>query len=211
MEAYTSIVAGGENACCLHYHANNCDLKEGDLLLIDAGCQYQYYASDVTRTFPIGRKFSAEQRAVYEAVLDVQLHGIALSRVGSTMQEIHEATCKRISERLVDLKLLSGSASEVYETKAYRKYFPHGTGHWLGMDVHDVGDYTEGEKPLVLKPGMVFTVEPGIYIPKEDQDVPENFRGVGVRIEDDVVITSGDAEVLTAGIPKKVSELEDRY
>ncbi len=211
MEAYPSIVAGGANACCLHYRSNNAELLDHTLLLVDAGSQYEYYASDVTRTFPVGRRFTPEQRAVYDVVLQVQLKGISMARVGKTMQEIHDQTCKMITRGLVDLKLLKGSVDELYDAKAFRKYFPHGTGHWLGMDVHDVGEYVEEGKPLVLRPGMVFTVEPGIYIDAKDDTVPAGFRGVGVRIEDDVLVTNGEPEVLTSAIPKQPSTLENRY
>lgn len=212
MEAYGSIVAGGANACCLHYHENNCDLKDGELILIDAGCQFQYYASDVTRTFPIGKTFTPEQKAIYEVVLATQLHGIDISRKGNTMMQIHEATCRKISEGLIEIGLLKGSVDEVLTQGTYKKYFPHGTGHWLGMDVHDVGDYVlESGEPVILMPGMVFTVEPGIYVDPNDETVSPAFRGIGVRIEDDVVITEGEPEVLTGSIAKEVRALENRY
>lgn len=211
MEAYTSIVAGGANACCLHYHANNAELFDKTLLLIDAGSQFQYYASDVTRTFPVGKSFTPEQKAVYDVVLEVQLKGIAMSRLGGTMQAIHDETCKAISRGLVDLGLLKGNPEEIFESKAFRKYYPHGTGHWLGMDVHDAGDYVESDIAMPLKPGMVFTVEPGLYIEPKDESVPAGFRGIGIRIEDDIVITKGEPEILTAGIPKQSKVLENRY
>ncbi len=209
MEAYPSIVAGGVNACCLHYRANDQALKAGELLLIDAGCQFQYYASDVTRTFPIGGRFGGEQRVLYEAVLDAQLLGISLSRVGQTIESIHSAICRRLTEHLVELKLLKGSIDELIAQNGFKKFYPHGSGHWLGMDVHDVGDYlNEDAKPRPLQAGMVFTVEPGIYIDPNEQTVDEAWRGIGIRIEDDVVVTPAEPEVLTAMIPKTVADLE---
>ncbi len=205
--AYGSIVGSGPNACVLHYRKNDRRMAEGDLLLIDAGCEYGYYASDVTRTFPIGRAFSREQQAIYELVLEAQLEGIAATRPGATIDEIHKLTVDGITRGLVRLGLLAGEPEELVKTEAYKRFYMHRTSHWLGMDVHDVGGYFEAGKPRPLEPGMVLTVEPGIYIAPDDDTVPPAWRGIGVRIEDDVLVTTSAPDVLTAGIPKTVEEL----
>jgi Xaa-Pro aminopeptidase len=206
--AYHSIVGSGANATILHYVTNNREMKGGELLLIDAGCEYGYFASDVTRTFPIGGKFSREQQAIYELVLEAQLEGIAQTRAGATVDGIHK-TCVEVTTRgLVRLGLLEGEVEKLIETEAYKPFFMHRTSHWLGMDVHDVGRYYIDGKPRALEPGMVLTVEPGIYIGRDYDKVPAEWRGIGVRIEDDVLVTDGDPLNLTAEIPKSVAELE---
>ena len=211
MESYGTIIAGGENACILHYTENNMPLKQGELLLIDAGAQFQYYASDVTRTFPIGKTFSGPQRALYEIVLAAQIAGISKATVGSSLPAIHDASLAILVDGLKDLKLIEGSRAEIIEKQTYRRFYPHGTSHWIGMDVHDVGEYTANGAPISLRPGMYFSVEPGLYINPADDLAPAEYRGIGIRIEDDVLVTPHGPEVLTAGIAKNVSELENRY
>lgn len=211
MEAYGSIVAGGANACVLHYRANNQSLKDGELLLVDAGAQYDYYASDVTRTFPIGQRFTPEQRALYEIVLKAQRAAIAKAKPGSTLVAIHDEATAVLIDGLVDIGLLKGSRDEILANKSFRRFFPHGTSHWIGLDVHDVGFYQERGEPTALAAGMYFSVEPGIYVDPADNEAPEAFRGIGIRIEDDVLITETGHEILTAAIPKDIAELENRY
>ena len=206
--SYHPIVGGGANSCILHYHENDQRLREGDVLLIDAGCEYHCYASDITRTFPVGGRFTPEQRAVYEAVLEANLAAIAKVRPGNHWNEPHEAAVRVITHGLVRLGLLKGRPAKLERDGAYRRYFMHRTGHWLGMDVHDVGDYKIGDEWRVLEPGMVLTVEPGIYIPVGARGVPKRFQGIGVRIEDDVVVTRTGAEVLTEEAPKHPDEIE---
>jgi Xaa-Pro aminopeptidase len=205
--AYGSIVGSGPNACVLHYRRNDRRIDGGELLLIDAGCEFGYYASDVTRTFPVGRDFSREQQAIYELVLQVQLEGIAAARPGATIEGIHKLTVERITRGLVALGLLAGDVEKLIETEGYKRLYMHRTSHWLGMDVHDVGAYFEAGKPRVLEPGMVLTVEPGIYIAPDDDKMPPEWRGIGVRIEDDVLVTTGEPEVLTESIPKSVEDV----
>jgi Xaa-Pro aminopeptidase len=205
--AYGSIVGSGPNACVLHYRRNDRAMDPGELLLIDAGCEYGYYASDVTRTFPVGRDFSREQQAIYELVLQAQLEGIAATKPGATLDEIHKLSIAVITQGLVRLGLLQGEVEKLIETDGYKRFFMHRTSHWLGMDVHDVGAYFEAGAPRKLEPGMVLTVEPGIYIAPDDDTVPPDWRGIGVRIEDDVLVTESGREVLTDGIPKSVAEL----
>ncbi len=206
--AYHSIVGSGANATILHYILNNREMAAGELLLIDAGCEYGYFASDVTRTFPIGGKFSREQQAIYELVLEAQVEGINRSRAGATVDDVHK-TCVEVTTRgLVRLGLLQGEVDKLIETEAYKPFFMHRTSHWLGMDVHDVGTYYVDGKARALEPGMVLTVEPGIYIARDNDKVGPEWRGIGVRIEDDILVTAGDPENLTAGIPKTVAELE---
>jgi Xaa-Pro aminopeptidase len=205
--AYGSIVGSGPNACVLHYRKNDRRIEDGDLLLIDAGCELGYYASDVTRTFPVGRGFSREQQAIYELVLQAQIESIAASRIGATLDAIHARSVEVITRGLVALGLLTGEADKLIETGAYKRFFMHRTSHWLGMDVHDVGAYFVDGKPRGLEAGFVLTVEPGIYIAPDEPSVPPEWRGIGVRIEDDVLVTSSDPEVLTAGIPKTVEEV----
>ncbi|AHL77294.1 Xaa-Pro aminopeptidase [Stutzerimonas stutzeri] len=208
MPAYGSIVAAGKNACILHYRENDALLKEGDLVLIDAGCEIDCYASDITRTFPVGGRFSPEQKAIYELVLAANEEAFKHIAPGKHWNEAHEATVKVITTGLVDLGLLQGGVDELIAAEAYKPFYMHRAGHWLGMDVHDVGDYKVGGEWRVLEPGMAMTVEPGIYIAADNQDVSKKWRGIGVRIEDDVVVTRTGCDVLTAGVPKTVSEIE---
>ena len=205
--AYGSIVASGPNACVLHHRRNDRRMAAGDLLLIDAGCELGYYASDVTRTFPVGRPFSREQQAVYELVLEAQLEGIAAARPGATIEGIHKLTVARITRGLVALGLLSGEPDKLIETDGYKRFFMHRTSHWLGMDVHDVGSYFVDGTPRPLDVGMVLTVEPGIYIGPNDDTVAPEWRGIGVRIEDDVRVGESGPDVITGAIPKTVDEL----
>jgi Xaa-Pro aminopeptidase len=207
-QAYSSIVGGGSNACVLHYIENNQKLKNGDLLLIDAGCELDNYASDITRTFPVNGAFSREQRALYEVVLAAQMAAIGEASAGRHWNHPHEAAVRVLTQGLLDLKLLDGGLQELIEIEAYRPFYMHRTGHWLGMDVHDVGDYKVGGQWRVLEPGMVFTVEPGLYIAPEMTCVDEKWRGIGIRIEDDVLLTKTGNEVLTAGVPKDPDEIE---
>ena len=206
--SYLPIVGGGENACILHYRENDAALRDGDLLLIDAGCEYQKYASDITRTFPVNGRFTSTQRAVYEIVLEANLAAISKVRPGNHWNEPHDAAVRVITQGLVRLGLLKGRVPTLEKAQAYRRYFMHRTGHWLGMDVHDVGDYKVGDEWRVLEPGMVLTIEPGIYIPGNARGVPKRLRGIGIRIEDDVVVTKGGCEVLTGGVPKRAGDIE---
>jgi Xaa-Pro aminopeptidase len=248
--AYPSIVASGANACILHYVENARRLENGDLLLIDAGCEYGYMASDITRTFPVSGRFSAPQRAIYDVVLRANQAGIAAARPGVKYEVIHDAARRVLAEGLVELKLLPRGLADSLAMHHYREFYMHGTGHWLGMDVHDVGDYRLTSGSRTLEPGMVFTVEPGLYLdPERDSvtytlreyseeeqwerryrlgmaaakkieeeekakaatvthPVPKEFRGIGIRIEDDIVITEAGHENLTAGTPKTIDEVE---
>ena len=206
--AYTPIVGGGSNATVLHYVRNDQKLAEGELVLIDAGCELEGYASDVTRTYPVGGRFSGPARALYEVVLAAQKAAIERCRPGATLPEIHDAAVRRLVEGLLELGLLAGDLEELIAREAYRPYYMHSTSHWLGLDVHDVGSYRVGGEPRRLEPGIVFTVEPGLYVPKDDEKADPRFRGIGVRIEDDVAITEGGHENLTAAIPKAPDELE---
>jgi Xaa-Pro aminopeptidase len=205
--AYTPIVAGGERACVLHYVQNDGVLKDGDLLLVDAGCELDGYAADVTRTFPVNGRFSAPQREVYELVLAAQAAAIAAVKPGNPWDAPHRAAVNVLAQGMIDLKLLSGSLAEVVETEAYRQFYMHRTGHWLGLDVHDAGDYMRDKQWRALMPGMVLTVEPGCYI-RPGAGVPERFAGIGVRIEDDVAVTPAGAEVLTRDAPKSAADIE---
>ena len=206
--AYPSIVAGGGNACVLHYVNNNAVLNDGDLLLIDAACELDGYAADITRTFPVNGKFSAAQRDVYEMVLAAQAAAIGVSAPGRHWNEPHEAALRVIAQGLIDLKLCSGSVDAVLERESYKRYYMHRTGHWLGMDVHDVGAYKLQGEWRVLAPGMTYTVEPGCYI-RRAEDVPPALWNIGIRIEDNVVITAGGCEVLTDAAPKTVTAIEE--
>ena len=205
--AYTSIVASGANACVLHYVSNDAPLKDGDLLLIDAGCELDGYASDITRTFPVNGRFSGAQKAVYELVLAAQAAAIAEVRAGNTWNAPHDAAVKVLAQGFIDLKLLGGSLQEALEKETYRQFYMHRTGHWLGLDVHDAGDYKRDGQWRTLQPGMVLTVEPGCYI-RPAAGVPEAFANIGVRIEDDVVVTDAGCEILTRAAPKSVRDIE---
>jgi len=206
--SYHPIVGGGANGCILHYHENESELRDGDLLLVDAGCEYELYASDITRTWPVNGRFSPTQRAVYEVVLAAQYAAIARTRPGNHWNEPHDAAVQVITQGLVELGLLKGRVPQLIKHGAYRRFFMHRTGHWLGMDVHDVGDYKVGDEWRVLEPGMVLTVEPGLYIPAGSRGVPRRFHDIGIRIEDDVLVTRDGCEVLTAGVPKEPDEIE---
>ncbi len=206
--AYTNIVAGGANACILHYVENDAALRGGDLVLIDAGSEVDYYASDVTRTFPVSGRFSAEQRALYEVVLDAQLAAIAHVRPGVTFVSVHEVALERLVRGLVRLGLLAGPPETVVEKEAYKRFYMHRTSHWLGLDVHDCGAYVVEGASRKLEPGMVLTVEPGLYVAEDDTSVEARWRGIGIRIEDDVLVTASGSDVLTAAIPKTIPEIE---
>ena len=206
--AYEPIVGGGANGCVLHYRANAAPLAEGDLVLIDAGCEYDYYASDITRTFPVGGRFSAPQRALYEVVLEAQRAAIAACVPGNHWNDPHDAAVKAITHGLVSLGFLKGKVAKLIKEGAYREWFMHRTGHWLGLDVHDVGDYKVGDAWRVLEPGMVLTVEPGLYVPPGGRHAPKEFRGIGIRIEDDVAVTRGAPEVLTGALEKDPDDIE---
>lgn len=206
--AYGSIVGSGPNATVLHHRSGQRVLGAGELLLIDAGCEYGYYASDVTRTFPVSGRFSKEQRALYEAVLRTQESAIERVRPGETLEAIHEHIVQSTIEELRRLRLLTGSAKQIEESKSYRRFYMHRSSHWLGLDVHDAGTYFDARKPRKLEPGMVFTIEPGLYVGARDRRAPAAFRGLGVRIEDDIVVTAKGHEVLSANIPKSVEEIE---
>ncbi|MGE6993670.1 Xaa-Pro aminopeptidase [Pseudomonas sp. NPDC047961] len=208
MPAYGSIVAAGKSACILHYRENDALLKDGDLVLIDAGCEIDCYASDITRTFPVSGRFSPEQKAIYELVLAANEEAFKHIAPGRHWNEAHEATVRVITAGLVELGLLQGDVDELIAAEAYKPFYMHRAGHWLGMDVHDVGDYKVGGEWRVLEPGMAMTVEPGIYVAADNQDVAKKWRGIGVRIEDDVVVTRNGCEILTGGVPKSVDEIE---
>jgi len=205
--AYTSIVAGGANACVLHYVANDASLKDGDLLLIDAGCELDGYASDITRTFPVNGRFIGAQRDIYELVLASQAAAIAQVRPGKSWQDPHDAAVKVLAQGFLDLGLCKGSLDTVIESADYRRFYMHRTGHWLGMDVHDCGDYKRDGSWRPLVEGMVLTVEPGCYV-RPGEGVPEQFWNIGVRIEDDAVVTASGCEIITADAPKAIADIE---
>ena len=205
---YGSIVAGGRNATCLHYRSNNEVLKEGQLLLIDAGGEYQYYTSDITRTFPISKKFTKAQANAYDLVLKAQKAAISMASPGVSLPQIHKVVCQEIIHGLLSLGLLKGNPDEILKKGEFRRFYPHSTSHWLGMDVHDLGLYMTNGEPRVLKPGMVFTIEPGFYVQPSDQQVPEEYRDIGIRIEDDILVTFNGNEILTRAAPKEREEIE---
>jgi Xaa-Pro aminopeptidase len=206
--AYGTIVGSGANATILHYVQNSDTLVDGQLVLVDAGAEYEVYAADVTRTFPAGERFSPEQAAVYQVVLEAQKQAIGLVRPGARFIEVHDRAVQILCEGLVDLGLCTGSADEVRESSAYRAYYMHRTSHWLGLDVHDVGLYEMEGGSRRLEPGMVLTVEPGLYIAADLESAPPAYRGIGVRIEDDVLVTASGAEVLTSAVPKEIRDIE---
>jgi Xaa-Pro aminopeptidase len=206
--SYQPIVGGGANGCILHYVENRDRLRDGDLVLIDAGCEYQKYASDITRTFPVNGRFSPEQRALYEVVLEANLAAIAKVRPGNHWNEPHDAAVQVLTAGLVRLGLLKGRVASLVKSQAYRTFYMHRTGHWLGMDVHDVGDYKVGDVWRELEPGMVLTIEPGLYVAPGTRGVPKGFHGIGIRIEDDVVVTRDGRLVLTREVPKAPDEIE---
>lgn len=208
--AYEPIVASGANACTLHYVSNDRRMEDGELLLIDAGAESACYASDVTRTFPINGRYTAPQRLVYDAVLAAQKAAINAVRPGVSLLDVHAIAVRSLAQSMLDLRLLEGSIDELIEKEDYKRYYMHGTSHWLGMDVHDVGrDWINGE-PRGFEPGCVLTVEPGLYIRADDEHAPAELRGIGVRIEDDVLVTADGCRVLTAHIPKEPDEIERR-
>ncbi|HTI97100.1 MAG TPA: Xaa-Pro aminopeptidase [Rudaea sp.] len=208
VSSYEPIVGGGANGCVLHYRANNAPLRDGDLLLIDAGAEYECYASDITRTFPVNGKFSPEQRALYDVVLAAQRAAIAEVRPGTPFGAYHDAAVRVICAGLIKLGLLKGSVAKNVREQTYRRFYMHKTGHWLGLDVHDVGDYRVDGEFRELEPGMVVTVEPGLYIAPDAKGVAAKWRGIGIRIEDDVVVTRGDPEVITTAVPNDPDEIE---
>jgi Xaa-Pro aminopeptidase len=207
--AYGAIVGSGPNATVLHYRQNDRKMEDGDLLLIDAGCEYGYYASDVTRTFPVNGTFTKPQQAIYELVLEAQLAGIELARPGSTLDAIHRRCVEVLTHGLIRLGILTGDPSKAIADETFKPFYMHRTSHWLGMDVHDVGGYFEENVPRQLAPGMVLTIEPGLYIGAGRTDVPVEYRGIGVRIEDDILVTGEAPENLTQAIPKTVAELRE--
>jgi Xaa-Pro aminopeptidase len=204
--AYTPIVAGGGNACVLHYVSNNQVLQDNTLVLIDAGCEVEGYASDITRTFPVNGRFSAAQRDVYEVVLAAQIAAIAAVKPGNTFIAPHEAALKTLVQGMVDLKLLQGSVEANIESEAYKRFYMHRTSHWLGLDVHDAGEYKNGEAWVKFVPGMALTIEPGLYIRAAD-DIPKHLSDIGIRIEDDVLVTTSGCHVYTSA-PKSVADIE---
>ncbi|TCB68239.1 Xaa-Pro aminopeptidase [Acinetobacter terrestris] len=206
--AYNSIVGGGANACILHYVENDKALNDGDLVLIDAACEYQLYASDITRTFPVNGKFSPEQKALYEVILKAQLAAIDAVRIGNSYKEPHNIAVRIMVEGLLELGLMKGDIDDIIRTESFRQFYMHGTGHWLGMDVHDVGSYKIDGEWRAYEEGMVVTVEPGLYIAPDDETVDAKWRGIGIRIEDDVVATANGPLVLTKNVVKTVEDIE---
>lgn len=206
--AYGCIVGSGPNATILHYRANDRKMNDGELLLIDAGCEFGYYASDITRTFPVSGKFSKPQAEVYEVVLEAQLAGIELAKVGSSIDEIHACCVQRLTAGMVKLGILEGDVETLIAEEKYKPFYMHRTSHWLGMDVHDAGAYYVDGKSRPLEAGMAITIEPGLYFSASDERVPEAYRGIGVRIEDDILITEAGPRNLTAAVPKTVAEVE---
>ncbi len=209
--AYNSIIGGGDNATILHYVENNMPLKDGDLILIDAGAEYQGYASDITRTFPVNGKYTKAQREVYDVVLDVQLQCIEYTKTGNTVKGRQEFSIELLTEGMKKLGLLKGATKDLIKKKAYMKYYMHGVGHYLGLDVHDAGRYFVDQQARQSKPfapGMVLTVEPGLYIPPDDKSAPAKYRGIGIRIEDDVLVTKNGNLNLTSKVTKDPDEIE---
>jgi len=205
--AYNSIVAGGENACILHYTNNNRQLRDGQLVLIDAGAEYQGYAGDITRTFPVNGHFSEHQAMLYQLVLDIQVRAISQVRPGASLFDINQNVIKQMVDGLIELDILEGDPEELIKQQAYMDFYMHGIGHYLGLDVHDVGEYGTKDNPRLLEPGMVVTIEPGLYI-SQDADVDDVWKQIGIRIEDDVLVTEFGGEVLTADVPKSINEIE---
>ncbi|MCA9568661.1 MAG: aminopeptidase P N-terminal domain-containing protein, partial [Myxococcales bacterium] len=204
---YTSIVAAGANATCLHYITNRAVLREGQLLLVDAGCEIDHYTADITRTWPVTGRFSPEQLAIYDHVLRAQKKAVAACVEGRSFNDVHDVAIRALTEGMVDIGLLAMSVDEAVETEAYKRFYMHGTSHWLGLDVHDVGSYGRGGQSRLLEAGMVLTVEPGLYVQPDDEEAPECFRGIGVRIEDDILVTPDGPENLTEGAPKEPDAL----
>lgn len=205
--SYPPIIGGGENACILHYISNNQALRDGDLVLIDAGAEYDFYASDITRTFPVNGRFTARQKDLYQLVLQAQLDAIEQVQVGNHWDASHNAAVKTLSQGLLDLKILKGSLQQVLEQRSYAQYYMHMTGHWLGLDVHDCGDYRVDDLWVELEPNMVLTIEPGLYIGK-NTTAPEAWKGMGIRIEDDILVSNKGPQVLTKKVPKNIDQIE---
>lgn len=205
---YTSIVGGGANATILHYIENNDELRDGELLLIDAGCEFGFYTADVTRTFPVSGRFSEAQRQCYEVVLDAQMQAIEMIKPGATLDELHDRCVEILTAGMISLGLLEGSVDECIENESYKRFYMHRSSHWLGLDVHDVGPYTVDGQARPLEPGMVITMEPGLYIDSAAEGIPEKYRGIGIRIEDDLLVTETGYENLTAAVPKSWQEVE---
>ncbi|HPQ25886.1 MAG TPA: aminopeptidase P N-terminal domain-containing protein [Gammaproteobacteria bacterium] len=206
--AYPSIVGGGNNACVLHYIENSQPLNDGDLVLVDAGCELECYASDITRTYPVNGRFSEPQRILYELVLEAQAAAIDKARVGNHWNDPHEAAVRVLTKGLLKLGLLRGTLAKALKAKSYSRFYMHRTGHWLGMDVHDVGDYKVDGHWRLLEKGMVLTVEPGLYIPQGTKGIAKKWQGIGIRIEDDVLVTDGEPDVLSRDVPKSVELIE---
>ena len=206
--AYPSIVAGGKNACTLHYTENNSKLKNGDLLLIDAGAECDHYAADITRTFPISGRFNEAQKQLYQLVLNAQTAALEQIKPGLPWNLAHDASVEVLTQGLLDLGLLKGKLKKLIKDEKYKQFYMHRIGHWLGMDVHDVGDYKIKQEWRLLEAGMVLTVEPGLYIPVDCKSVDEKWRGIGIRIEDDVLVTPTGHEILTSGVPKSIADIE---
>ena len=205
---YGTIVAGGTNSTILHYRAGDAVLKDGDVCLVDAGAEYDWYTADVSRTFPVSGEFTKPQKALYQMCLDVQKRAIEAVKPGTTIDAVHDQVVRELTEGLIGLGLLQGSVDERIADKSFRKYYMHRTSHWLGMDVHDVGDYYVDGKPRPLAPGMVLTIEPGIYVAEDDETAPAELRGIGIRIEDDVLVTADGHANLTEAVPKEIEEME---
>ena len=206
--AYPSIVGGGKNACILHYSENSEILKDGDLVLVDAGCEYKGYASDITRTFPINGKFSKSQEAIYEIVLEANKQCIKTVKIGSKPSDTENVAISVITQGLIDLKLLNGDLNELIEKKLYSDFYMHRVGHWMGLDVHDVGNYGTKGVWREYEPGMITTIEPGIYIKEDLKGLPDEYLNIGIRIEDDVLVTNKEPEILTSDVPKEIKEIE---
>ncbi len=205
---YPYIIASGNNATTLHYNFNDQVCKKDDLLLIDAGAEYNYYSGDITRTYPVSGRFSPAQKKVYEGILKIQKDLIAYLKPGIYFKDLHEMAVHSLTELMLELGLVSGRKEDVIKSNQHRKYYPHGVGHWLGMDVHDSGLYFIKGEPRPIEEGMSFTIEPGLYIPENDMSAPAELRGIGIRIEDDIVITKNSCDVMTSGVPKEISEIE---
>jgi len=206
--AYPSIIASGPNATILHYVTNDRAMRQGELLMIDAGCEYDYYAADISRTFPVDARFSQIQRELYQIVLDSQLKAIDSVKPGVRVDDVHETALRVLVDGMRAMKILKGSADEIIAARSYHRFYMHRTSHWLGMDVHDVGRYRKDGESRRLEPGMVLTVEPGLYVSADDDTVPKEMRGIGIRIEDDILITAEAHEVLTAAAPKQIADIE---
>lgn len=205
---YSFIIASGASATTLHYNFNDQICKDGDLLLIDAGAEYNYYSGDITRTFPVNGRFTAPQRKVYEGVLKIQKEIIEYVKPGIYFKDLHRMAEEKLTDLMFELGLLNGRKEDTMKANQHRKYYPHGVGHWLGMDVHDAGLYFIKGEPRPLEPGMCFTVEPGLYIPADDTSAPAELRGIGVRIEDNIVVTANGCDILTSAVPKEIDEIE---